>query len=154
MTFDSFPIKPQVLLEPDGRVSVFMGSAYKTMDREAALALYAKLGDALGIFDSRDARRMRFLSLLKNNHLYLTRNSDHAPNYMSAAEWIDSAGPGAETFDDVPPEELQRMRETNTIWTLQVYPHTPIGFWAFSGATAESVIDRAEAALAAEDGAK
>lgn len=148
MTFERFPKKPQVLHEPDGRISVFLGSAYQTMDRGAAMALLGQLSAVLGLSDAEDARRMRFLSLLRNNHLYLTRNSDHAPNYMTASEWIDSVGPGEPGFDDVPGDELQRMRETNTIWTLQVYPHTPIGFWTASGATVESVIDRAEVAMA------
>lgn len=49
MTFDSFPKKPQVLLEPDGRVSVFVGSAYQTMHREAAFDMYAMLGEVLGV---------------------------------------------------------------------------------------------------------
>lgn len=49
MTFGDLVRKPDVLLEADGRVSVFLGSSYKTMTRGKAVALYTRLGAALGI---------------------------------------------------------------------------------------------------------
>jgi hypothetical protein len=50
MTFDSFVKKPDVLIEPSGRVSIFVGSSYKTMDRYTAIAFFELLGAALGLF--------------------------------------------------------------------------------------------------------
>ena len=37
------------------------------------------------------------------------------------------------------------MKASNTIWSLQIYPRTPIGFDVYHGATLGSVIDRARA---------
>jgi hypothetical protein len=90
--------------------------------------------------DEADLARYRWLRDLKCNSLTLSRDDDHACNYMTASEWIDR---GPETFADVDPAELQRMRDANTIWRLQVYPHTPVGFNVWHGATAEAAIDAA-----------
>jgi hypothetical protein len=84
--------------------------------------------------------RYRWLCNLKCNQLYLTRNEDHACNYMTAREWIEQH---AKDFDEVDPAELEQMKATNTIWSLQIYPDTPIGFYKWYGATADSVIDAA-----------
>lgn len=94
---------------------------------------------------SKDAARLRMLATLSNNHLYLTRNAENAPCYQTAAKWIEDS---PEDFDDVPADELQRMKDTNTIWCLHVYPHTPIGFWRIYGATLEYVLDAAIEGLA------
>lgn len=99
----------------------------------------------------RDAARYRFLRDMQCNHFYLTRDSDHAPNYMTAADWIEQEDQGY--FDDVPADELRLMKETNTIWCLQVYPHTPIGFWHTCGATLDAAIDAAIAGTADVAGA-
>lgn len=93
----------------------------------------------------KDAARLRMLATLSNNHLYLTRNAENAPCHQTAAKWIEDS---PEDFDDVPADELQRMKDTNTIWCLHVYPHTPIGFWRIYGATLEYVLDAAIEALA------
>lgn len=47
MTFEGFPKKPQVMREPDGRISVFVGSAYQTMKPETAREMRDQLDDAL-----------------------------------------------------------------------------------------------------------
>lgn len=44
---------------------------------------------------------------------------------------------------DDDPAEQQRMKDTNTIWTLQWYPITPVGFNAINGASLDFVIDAA-----------
>jgi len=49
MTFGELVRKPDVLREADGRISVFLGSSYKTMTRGKAMVLYTQLGAALGI---------------------------------------------------------------------------------------------------------
>lgn len=53
MTFDSFPKKPLVVREPDGRISVYVGSGYETMDAGPALAMHSALGEVLASSGSR-----------------------------------------------------------------------------------------------------
>lgn len=74
--------------------------------------------------------------------LHLTRDGDHACNYMTAAEWMERC---PEDFQDDAPEEIERMKATNTIWRLQVYPYTPVGFWALHASTLSAAIDAAMA---------
>jgi hypothetical protein len=90
-----------------------------------------------------DSARWQWLANLKCNSFTLCRDDDHACNYVTAKQWIEERS--SESFDQVPPDELQRMKDTNTIWSLQIYPHTPIGFNVWYGATAEYVIDAAMA---------
>jgi len=82
-----------------------------------------------------------WLASFKCNHFHLTRDDEHAVNYVSAKEWIEEFQP--KDFNDVPVDELQTMKDTNTIWCLQVYPNTPVGFYVFYGATLDSVIGKA-----------
>ena len=89
----------------------------------------------------RTEARWVWLTTLKCNSLHLTRDEDHACNYVSAKEWIEDYHP--EIFEGTDPEELQRMKDTNTIWRLQIYPNTPIGFNVWHGATAEAAVDAA-----------
>lgn len=89
-----------------------------------------------------DGQRFRWLAEQRFNQFFLERNGAHACNYMSAAEWIEQ---NPDDFDDVDQAVLQQMRDTNTIWRLQIYPDTPIGFHYWHGPTAESVIDAAMA---------
>ena len=87
-----------------------------------------------------DAARYRWLRDLRCNSVSVSRDDDHACNYMTASEWIDN---NADWYVDDNPEEVQRMRDTNTIWRLQVYPNTPVGFNAWNGSTLDSAIDAA-----------
>ena len=89
------------------------------------------------------AAQYRWLRDLDCNSLSLSRNDGHAPSYMTAAEYIDSY---PDFFNDVPADELVAMRATNTIWSLQVYPNTPVGFNVWHGATAEAAVNAAMAA--------
>lgn len=84
--------------------------------------------------------RFEWLASLKANHIHLTRD-DHASNYVSAKEWIEEHCP--DDFLDDPPEAVQKMKDTNTIWCLQIYPNTPVGFNWWHRATLEEVIDAA-----------
>lgn len=93
----------------------------------------------------KDAKRYRWLRDHKCNSLLLSRD-DHASNYVSASEWIDQT---RDWYDEVPAEELQRMRDENTIWALQIYPDTPIGFCWWHGASLDAAID---AAIASSEG--
>lgn len=88
----------------------------------------------------RDAARYRWLRDHKCCELTLSRDGDHACNYMTSSAWIDDH---PDDFADDPQDEVQRMRDTNTIWRLQIYPNTPVGFNFWNGATLDAAIDRA-----------
>lgn len=97
-----------------------------------------------------DAARYRWLRDLKANSFSLTCNDDHAINYVTAKEWIEEYSP--DDFSNDSESEIQAMKDTNTIWRLQVYPYTPIGFNFWNGATLDFVIEAAiSAQIAKED---
>lgn len=90
-----------------------------------------------------------WLARLPANSIHLEANEGHACNYMSAAEWIEREleADGEESdFHDLDPEELQRMRDTNIIWSLQIYPTTPIGSHRWVAPTMFEVIAKARRA--------
>lgn len=89
----------------------------------------------------RDSERYRWLRDSTPNALHLSRNGDHACNYMSAADWIDNGHP--EWFADDPQEAIDAMKAADTIWCLQIYPDTPVGFYALNRATLDAAIDAA-----------
>lgn len=99
--------------------------------------------------DAKDVERYRWLRDMACNSLHLTRDGDHACNYVTASEWIEQYHP--EAFSDDPEDELQRMKDTNTIWRLQIYPDTPIGFYAWHGSTLDAAIDAAMAIAARKE---
>lgn len=88
----------------------------------------------------RDAERYRWLRDVNCNSFYIDKNGDKAANYMTAEEWIER---NPEEFEHVSAEEISHMKAKNTIWSLQVYPNTPIGFYIFSGSTLDVIIDGA-----------
>lgn len=89
-----------------------------------------------------DAERYAFLRDSTCCSLILSRNEDHACNYVAAKQWIEEFGTEND-WSDVPPDELQRMKDTNTIWALQIYPNTPVGFNRWSRSTLDAAIDAA-----------
>jgi hypothetical protein len=86
------------------------------------------------------AARYRWLRDVACNQLYVTRDGDHACNYMTAADWIDEH---PEDFVDCDAAEVQRMKDANTIWRVQIYPNTPVGFSFYCAATLDAAIDAA-----------
>lgn len=61
--------------------------------------------------------------------------------YQTAAQAIQENFNG--WFDDdsfVSPEEKQRCIDTNTIWGIQWYPHTPVGFHKVLASTLEAAV--------------
>lgn len=90
----------------------------------------------------KDAARYRFLRDMKPNSYTLSYNDGHKPNYMSVEEWIASSHG---MYDEITDETRQKMIDTDTIWTLQIYPNTPIGFNWYHGATMNEAIDAAMA---------
>ena len=88
-----------------------------------------------------DAARYRWLRDHICNSLHLSRDGDHACNYVTAKAWIEDCAP--EDFTDTATNEVERMKETNTIWRLQIYPNTPIGFNLWHGSTLDAAVDAA-----------
>ena len=68
--------------------------------------------------------------------LFLTHN-EHRDYYMPAADWIEE---NDERLDWQSPEHKQRAIETDEVWTLQWYPHTPVGFIAVAAPTLEELL--------------
>ncbi len=88
---------------------------------------------------SNAARRWQWLATLKCHSFSLERD-EHKASYMTATQWIEDC---VNRFAGTAPEVLQAMKATDTIWSLQIYPDTPIGFYVWYGATAEACIDAA-----------
>ena len=69
--------------------------------------------------------------------------NEHACNYCTAKQWIEEHMQGDFYFTS--PDLIEAMKATNTIYRLQIYPDTPVGFHYWYGPTLESVIDQARA---------
>ena len=74
----------------------------------------------------KDAARYRWLRDLKCNSVTVGHDDENSCNYMTVEQWIDAHF--TDDFSDVPSDEFQRMRDFNSIWSVQIYPDTPIGF--------------------------
>lgn len=99
--------------------------------------------------DARDAAKYRWLRDSKFNALYLTRNEDHSTNYVTAKEWIERYSPESFARDDQ--DEVQAMKDSDTIWRVQIYPDTPIGSYSWHGATIDSALGAAIAAMTTKE---
>lgn len=85
------------------------------------------------------------LILLKGEFSSLTIgfNEDHACNYATAQRYHDEWGQyGAGNNDArikwVSEEERQKAIRENSVWTIQWYPNTPIGFNCVGASTFET----------------
>ena len=90
--------------------------------------------------------RYQWLREQKFNQLILSHNEDASANYVSVKEWIEEFAP--KQLEHCDPLDIQKMKDENSIWQLQIYPHTPVGFYVFYAASLDSVIDAAMTALA------
>ena len=84
--------------------------------------------------------RFVWLASLKCNSYTLSCNEDSHSNYQTAAQEIES---DPDTYAGMDPEVLKRMVDKDTIWKLQIYETTPLGFVLFIGATLDEVVDEA-----------
>lgn len=92
----------------------------------------------------KDAERYRWLRDLQCNSFSLARDDDQACNYMTAAEWIET---NPESFEEESVDDISAMKAANTIWSLQIYPNTPIGFNRWNRSTLDGVIDAARSGI-------
>lgn len=69
-------------------------------------------------------------TLLKGEHssLSLSFNELHAPNYQTVEEWLRDDP--QDDADWTSAEEREKAIRTNSVWRLQWYPNTPVGFQA------------------------
>lgn len=73
--------------------------------------------------------------LLNGEHSFLSIgfNDGHAPNYATAQKWHDECGfygggHGADVSEFVSEDERAEALRTNSVWSIQWYPETPVGF--------------------------
>lgn len=124
--------EPVAWMDPDGEAYT-----YKTHEDSTPLFTHPPLSDET----VKDAERYRWLCNNVSNSFILNKNDDHKTNYVTAKQWIEECAP--EHFSDDDLNEIQKMKDTDTIWRLQVYPNTPIGFYVWHGATLSYAIDKA-----------
>ena len=88
--------------------------------------------------------QIAWLAHLKCNSLHLTHN-EHRSCYRTAAEEISDGRPECSPFENLPKFELEAMLNLDSIWSLIIYTHTPIGSYEYVHATLEGVINKAMA---------
>lgn len=85
--------------------------------------------------------------LLKGDYSSLTigYNDEHSCNYTDAQGWHDKWGMyGADQTRDecridwASEEERLRAIRENSVWIIQWYPHTPVGFYCVGASTFEA----------------
>jgi hypothetical protein len=74
--------------------------------------------------------------------LSITHN-EHRCSYESAADFLDACAIDADEL--ARPDEIERMIESDSIWCLQWYPHTPLGFNRRYAATLGALLENKEA---------
>lgn len=77
--------------------------------------------------------------------LHLTHN-EHKANYGTVEQAIRDEYHGYDDDCWVSPEQKQKAIDTNDCWTLQWYPHTPVGFCILSAADLDVLLAAAKEA--------
>lgn len=77
--------------------------------------------------------------------LIITHN-DFAGSYQTAAQWIaDEEGRGDTYYEWAGPDEREKALLTGSVWIVQWYPDTPVGFYAVAASTFEAAMRRVNA---------
>ena len=66
--------------------------------------------------------------------LYITHNG-HKDDYVSIEEYLDTTLMN----EHIPQSIIDECIEADSIWSMQVYPETPVGFYARYSATFEGL---------------
>jgi len=86
-----------------------------------------------------------FEKLLPKHKASLTiTHNDHKDYYDSIDDWAkknDKAELFGCNYEWVSEEEKQRAIELDSLWTMQAYPHTPIGFYSYCASSLEALIN-------------
>jgi hypothetical protein len=86
-----------------------------------------------------EPRNFQHLGLPSCIHLTIEFNQ-HAMYYETVEKWLaDHEGDNC-WFEWVSPEERQRAIDTDSVWTCQWYPITPVGFHAIAASTFEALM--------------
>lgn len=79
--------------------------------------------------------------------LIIEFNHEHACNYSTAQRFSDEYGEYSGDDEDriswVSPEEREKALRENSVWTIQWYPATPIGFCCVGASTFEAACEYA-----------
>jgi hypothetical protein len=96
--------------------------------------------------DSEDAARYRFLRDSQNCSLSISHN-DHHNMYETLEQVFEHHGgdPKSDYYGDIPADERAAMIAADSLWTLHIYPNSPVGFNVYHGATLDAAIDAARA---------
>lgn len=83
-----------------------------------------------------DAQELLTLLNGEFSSLSIGFNEDHACNYAKAADW-DFYAPESEDSRIEWASEVEREKaiRTNSVWTIQWYPDTPVGFCCVGAST-------------------
>lgn len=95
-----------------------------------------------------DAERYRWLRDSDDCAISVNHNEHHTV-YISVEQAIEQS---PNYYEDVSAEEKQRMIDADSIWTVNVYPNTPVGFNVYHGATLDTAIDAARTPEGRSDG--
>lgn len=84
----------------------------------------------------------------KFSSLSVSFNEMHAGDYLSAQEYHDQTGTYGPTSDEslidwVSEEERLNALKHNSVWIIQWYPDTPVGFHMVGASTFEAALDHA-----------
>jgi hypothetical protein len=76
-------------------------------------------------------------------HINLTiEHQPQAADYETAEQWLKRADECSYGYTILEADRAEMIR-TNSVWTLQCYPDTPIGSWCVAAATLERVLELA-----------
>ncbi|MHC9085369.1 hypothetical protein ACYX7E_10055 [Luteimonas sp. RIT-PG2_3] len=92
----------------------------------------------------RDAGRWRWMRDSRACSISVTHN-DHQVAYSTVTETLGDPQDQNDYYGDVPAEEREQMIAQDSIWTLHIYPDTPVGFYVHHSASLDGAIDAAMA---------
>lgn len=78
--------------------------------------------------------------------LHLSFNS-HKSSYRTLKQAMEDQPDYYDSEDFVSPNEMQRAIESDTVWTLQWYPNTPVGFNVMHAHSLEALLKAAADAV-------
>lgn len=86
---------------------------------------------------------LEFLEGWNPNGLHIERNP-HNVTYESLNEWVAHEVDGDNPWCEILDGEREKIFAAGSLWTLQVYPITPIGFWAKAASSLTALLTWAQ----------
>jgi hypothetical protein len=82
------------------------------------------------------------LGLMKGKFTSLNiQYNQNTANYVSVKEYVEEYQPDWYKGCWVSPEEEQKAKDTDSLWEIQVYPLTPIGFYNYAASSLEALVE-------------